>query len=66
MEEYLINHVARGCYEVILARKSKSNNTYEYLTNFKNKRAAMSFVEAHKLNKVVVDIDTRIPTPDFR
>jgi hypothetical protein len=66
MKEYLVNHVARGCYEVVLAEKVGNDRKYGYLTNFKNKKAAVSFVEAHKLNKVVVDPNTRVPSPDFK
>ena len=59
---YDIRHAARGCYEVIL----KKNEKMIYLTNFKNKKAAARFVEAHKNNEVVIDPETCIPTPDFK
>jgi len=66
MEEYRINHAAHGCYEVILIKYNNGEKKCEYLTNFRNKKAAMAFVEAHRLNEVAIDLDTRIPTPDFR
>ena len=59
---YIINHVRHGCYEVIL----RDGERMTYLTNFRNKKAAEKFIAAHKLDKVVIDPDTRIPTPDFK
>jgi len=59
---YQIRHAARGCYEVILEAGEKMI----YLTNFRNKRAAQKFIEAHKNNEVTIDPETCVPTPDFK
>lgn len=64
-KEYVIRHVRRGCYEVTLVDESKSIGKYKHLTNFKNKKAAKNFIEAHKAGKVTIDPETGIPTPDF-
>jgi len=66
MKEYRIDHVKRGCYNVILVDESKTaSGRYEYLTNFKNKRAANAFVKAHQRGEVTIDPETKVPTPDF-
>jgi hypothetical protein len=62
VSNYLINHHRHGCYEVIL----KTGEQMLYLTNFKNKKAAEKFVEAHKKDQVTIDPETCIPTPDFK
>lgn len=62
VDNYIINHVRHGCYEVIL----KIEETLAYLTNFKNKKAAERFIEAHKKDQVVIDPETCVPTPDFK
>ena len=62
VSNYIINHVRHGCYEVILKIKEK----LIYLTNFRNKKAAERFIEAHKKNMVTIDPETCIPTPDFK
>ena len=64
IEGYEVKHVRRGCYEVILVDHKEGR--YEYLTNFRNKKAALAFIEAHRDGKVEIDPDTRIPTPDFK
>ena len=61
VDNYIINHVRHGCYEVIL----KIGENMTYLTNFKNKKAAERFIEAHK-NEVTIDPETCIPEPDFK
>ena len=58
---YIISHVRHGCYEVVL----HMDEHLRYLTNFRNKDAAERFIAAHKKNKVTIDLDTRVPTPDF-
>jgi hypothetical protein len=65
MKEYRIDHVKHGCYNVILVDESKDPIRYEYLTNFRNKRAANAFVKAHEKGEVHIDPKTKIPTPDF-
>ncbi len=62
VDNYIINHTRRGCYEVIL----KIGETLAYLTNFKNKKAAERFIEAHKKDMVTIDPETCVPTPDFK
>jgi hypothetical protein len=62
VDNYIINHVRHGCYEVIL----KMGDNMIYLTNFKNKKAAERFIEAHKKNEVTIDPETCIPSPDFK
>jgi len=62
VSDYIINHIRHGCYEVIL----KIDEKMIYLTNFKNKKAAASFIKAHKKDQVVIDPETCIPTPDFK
>ena len=62
VSDYDINHARHGCYEVILKNKEKRI----YLTNFKNKKAALKFIEAHKNNEVTIDPETCVPTPDFK
>tara|TARA_R110000824_G_scaffold223032_4_gene410786 strand:+ start:116 stop:406 length:291 start_codon:yes stop_codon:yes gene_type:complete len=62
VSNYIINHRRHGCYEVVL----KTGEKMLYLTNFKNKKAAEKFVEAHKLDQVIIDPETCIPTPDFK
>jgi len=62
VSNYHINHARHGCYEVILQRNEKML----YLTNFRNKKAAQKFIEAHKKNEVTIDPETCIPTPDFK
>ena len=64
--EYEIKHVRRGCYEVILNDDSKSVGKHMYLTNFRNKKAAQKFIEAHKKGEVSIDAATCVPTPDFK
>ena len=59
---YIVNHVRHGCYEVIL----KINEKLVYLTNFRNKKAAERFIEAHKKDEVTIDPETCVPTPDFK
>ena len=59
---YIVNHVRHGCYEVLL----RDGERLHYLTNFRNKKAADSFIAAHKRDEVTIDPDTRIPTPDFK
>jgi len=59
---YDINHARHGCYEVLL----KEDEKLIYLTNFKNKKAAQEFIEAHKNNEVTIDPETCVPTPDFK
>ena len=62
VDNYIINHVRHGCYEVILNIGEKML----YLTNFKNKKAAQLFIEAHKKGQVTIDPETCIPDPDFK
>lgn len=62
IDNYIINHVRHGCYEVIL----KADEKLMYLTNFRNKKAAERFIEAHKKNEVTIDPETCVPTPDFK
>ena len=62
VSNYLIRHIRHGCYEVILQIGEKM----VYLTNFKNKKAAERFIEAHKSDQVTIDPETCIPTPDFK
>jgi hypothetical protein len=66
MKEYQIKHVRRGCYQVFLVDSSRDIGRYQYLTNFKNKKAAKNFIEAHKRGEVEIDPETCIPTPDFK
>ncbi len=61
-DNYIINHVRHGCYEVLMKEDEKTI----YLTNFRNKKAALKFVEAHKQDEVTIDPETCIPTPDFK
>ena len=62
LNNYVINHPRHGCYEVIL----KDDEKLIYLTNFRNKKAAEKFIEAHKKNEVTIDPETCVPTPDFK
>ena len=62
VSNYIVNHARHGCYEVIL----KLGEKMTYLTNFKNKKAAERFIEAHKKNEVTIDPETCVPTPDFK
>ena len=62
VDNYIINHVRHGCYEVIL----KIGDKLAYLTNFKNKKAAEKFIEAHKKDQVTIDPETCVPSPDFK
>lgn len=62
VSNYIINHVRHGCYEVILKMEGK----LVYLTNFRNKKAAERFIEAHENNQVTIDPETCVPTPDFK
>ena len=62
VNNYVVSHVRHGCYEVIL----KADERMVYLTNFKNKKAAERFIEAHKKDEVTIDPETCIPTPDFK
>ena len=39
--EYEIKHVRHGCYEVRLVDETKDIGKYKYLTNFRNKKAAI-------------------------
>jgi hypothetical protein len=66
MKEYLIEHKKHGVYDVTLVDESKEVGRYQYLTCFRNKKAANCFVKEHKKGNVVIDPETRIPTPDFR
>jgi len=60
--DYIVNHTRHGCYEVIL----KQGEKMIYLTNFRNKKAAQKFIEAHKSDQVTIDPETCVPTPDFK
>jgi len=62
VSNYQINHPRHGCYEVILQAGEKMI----YLTNFRNKKAAQKFIEAHENDEVTIDPETCIPTPDFK
>ena len=62
VDNYIVNRAGHGCYEVIL----KIGEALTYLTNFKNKKAAERFIEAHKKDQVKIDPETCIPTPDFK
>jgi len=62
VSKYIIRHARHGCYEVILQTGEKM----AYLTNFKNKKAAEKFVEAHENDEVTIDPETCIPKPDFK
>jgi len=62
ISNYVISHSRHGCYEVILHMGEKMI----YLTNFKNKKAAERFIEAHKKDQVKIDPETLVPTPDFK
>jgi len=64
--EYEIRHPRRAVYEVVLVDRNKTIGRYRYLTNFKNKKAAKNFIEAHKKGEVEIDPETCIPTPDFK
>jgi hypothetical protein len=66
MKEYTISHKRRGCYEVCLVYPHGEVVRSEYLTNFRNKKAAKRFIEEHQKGKVTIDPDTCIPTPDFK
>jgi len=59
---YDIIHARHGCYEVIL----RTGEKMVYLTNFRNKKAAQLFVEAHERDEVAIDSETYVPTPDFK
>ena len=59
---YVVNHVRHGCYEVLLKQGEKTI----YLTNFRNKKAAEKFIVAHEQGLVTIDPETCIPTPDFK
>ena len=59
---YHVRHVRHGCYEVTLETGEKM----VYLTNFKNKKAAQKFIEAHRDDEVTIDPETCVPTPDFK
>ena len=61
-DNYIINHVRHGCYEVIMRLDEK----LIYLTNFRNKKAAERFIEAHSNDQVEIDPETCVPTPDFK
>ena len=61
VSNYDIIHARHGCYEVIL----RTGEKMVYLTNFRNKKAAMRFIKAHEKNEVVIDPETCVPTPDF-
>lgn len=61
ISNYIINHARHGCYEVIL----KAGEKMIYLTNFKNKKGAEKFIEAHENDQVTIDPETCVPTPDF-
>lgn len=65
-EQYQINHVRHGCYEVHLVDENKEIGRYQYLTNFRNLKAAKKFVEQHVMGNVTIDPETCIPTPDFK
>ena len=62
ISKYVINHSRHGCYEVIL----KTGERMVYLTNFKNKKAAERFIEAHEKGQVTINPETCVPTPDFK
>ena len=62
VDNYIVTRARHGCYEVIL----KIGEVLTYLTNFKNKKAAERFIEAHKKDQVKIDPGTCIPTPDFK
>lgn len=62
VSKYIVRHARHGCYEVILQTGEKMI----YLTNFKNKKAAEKFVEAHENDEVTIDPETCIPKPDFK
>tara|TARA_R110000851_G_scaffold329628_1_gene501683 strand:- start:2480 stop:2680 length:201 start_codon:yes stop_codon:yes gene_type:complete len=66
MKEYQIEHKRHGCYYVNIVDESKDIGRYQYLTCFRNKKAAKNFVEEHKKGNVTIDPETCIPTPDFR
>ena len=66
MGEYTIDHKRRGCYEVCYVEYKGEARRSTYLTNFKNKKAAQRFVEAHSEGKVEIDSETCIPVPDFK
>tara|TARA_R110000824_G_scaffold24884_20_gene87181 strand:+ start:486 stop:686 length:201 start_codon:yes stop_codon:yes gene_type:complete len=66
MIEYVIEHRKHGCYSVTEVDDEKEAGRYKYLTNFKNKKAAKKFVEEYKKGNVVIDPETRVPTPDFQ
>jgi len=65
-KKYIIEHKKHGCYEVCLTYTQDSNPHALYLTNFRNKKAAENFIKEHKRGNVVIDPETRIPTPDFK
>ncbi len=62
VSNYDIIHARHGGYEVIL----RTGEKMVYLTNFRNKKAAQRFVEAHEKNEVTIDPETCVPTPDFK
>tara|TARA_R110000737_G_C14302638_1_gene436304 strand:+ start:342 stop:593 length:252 start_codon:yes stop_codon:yes gene_type:complete len=66
MKQYQINHPKHSCYEVVFVDEEKEVGRYKYLTNFRNKKAAVAFVEQHALGNVTIDPETKIPTPDFK
>tara|TARA_R110002020_G_scaffold11386_10_gene42943 strand:+ start:1713 stop:1931 length:219 start_codon:yes stop_codon:yes gene_type:complete len=65
-DDYQINHVRHGCYEVIKIDRSLEFIRYVYLTNFRNMKAAKKFIEQHMIGAVKIDTVTRIPDPDFK
>ena len=66
MKEYVIEHAKHGCWQVVLVDEDKEIGKYQYLTAFKNKKAAKKFIEQHQKGNVTIDPETRIPTPDFK
>ncbi len=66
IKQYQITHKRHGCYEVVLIDESKEIGRFQYLSNFKNKKATKNFIEQHALGNVTIDPKTSIPTPDFK
>jgi hypothetical protein len=66
IQQYQINHPKHSCYEVIFVDENEEVGKFKYLTNFRNKKSAKTFIEQHALGNVTIDPVTCIPTPDFK
>ena len=46
--------------------ESKEIGRFQYLSNFRNKKAVKNFIEQHAIGNVTIDPQTGIPSPDFK